>query len=242
MYSDFEFMAGDQLHNQAAKWSYMSGGMICVPMVLRTSQGAGKGYGGQHSQALESHSLHTPGLKVAFPSTAYDAKGLLKTAIRDNDPVVYVESQALYNDKGEVPEGEYLVPFGQARICREGKDVTLIAWGALVQESLRAAETLAQQGVSAEVIDPRTLCPFDYDSVIRSVRKTGRAVVVSQACRTGSFTGEVSSQIQERAFDYLDAPVLRVGSKDGVSPQSEVLEKAYLPFAADIVAAVKQIV
>ncbi len=241
MYSDFEFMAGDQIHNQAAKWSFMSGGMACVPLVVRTSTGAGKGYGGQHSQALESHSTHTPGLKVVVPSTPYDAKGLLKTAIRDNNPVIFVESQSLYNDMGEVPENEYLVPFGQAVVRREGKDVTIVAWGMLAKESLKAAEILAKEGVSAEVIDPRTLCPFDYDTVINSVRKTGRAVVVSQACRTGSFTGEVASQIQERAFSYLDAPVLRVGAKDGVSPQSLVLENAYLPFAADVVAAVKSI-
>ena len=241
MYSDFEFMAGDQLNNQAAKWSFMSGGMACVPMVLRTSTGAGKGYGGQHSQALESHSTHTPGLRVVVPSTPYDAKGLLKTAVRDNNPVVFVESQSLYNDTGEVPEQEYLIPFGEAVVRREGADVTIIAWGLLARESLRAAEMLDGEGISAEVIDPRTLNPFDYDTVVESVRKTGRAVVVSQACRTGSFTGEVASQIQERAFDYLDAPALRVGAKDAVSPQSEILERAYLPFAEDVVAAVRSI-
>jgi 2-oxoisovalerate dehydrogenase E1 component len=240
MYSDFEFQAGDQLYNQAAKWSYMSGGNISVPLVVRSSVGAGKGYGGQHSQSLESHSTHIPGIRVAIPSTPYDAKGLLKTAIRDNNPVMFCESQALYNNRGEVSEDDYTVPFGQAAVRREGGDVTLVAYGQMGPETIEAAEMLAQEhGIEAEVLDPRTLCPFDYESVIRSVQKTGRCVVISQACRTGSFTGEVTAQIQQRAFDYLDAPVERVGAKDGVSPQSYVLEQAYLPGPAEVVAAAR---
>ena len=238
MYSDFEFMAGDQLYNQAAKWHYMSGGQTTVPMVLRTSTGAGKGYGGQHSQALESHSTHTPGLIVVYPSTPYDAKGLLKTAIRDDNPVVFVESQELYNLKGEVPEEDYLVPFGQAAVRREGKDVTIVAWGLLAHLMLEAAEKLAQDhGVQAELIDARSLIPLDIETIVASVKKTGRCVVASQACRTGSYTAEVASQIEQAAFDYLDAPVGRVGSADAISPQSEVLEKAFLPGVDDLVKA-----
>jgi len=230
MYSDFEFMAGDQLYNQAAKWHYMSGGRNLVPMVLRTSTGAGKGYGGQHSQALESHSTHTPGLLVVYPSTPYDAKGLLKTAVRDDNPVVFVESQQLYNVRGEVPEEQYLVPFGEAAVRREGSDVTIVAWGFVADLMDEAAAVLADEhGIEAELIDPRTLIPLDLETIVQSVRKTGRCVVASQACRTGSYTAEVASQIQQEAFDYLDAPVERIGSADAISPQSEVLEKAFLP-------------
>jgi len=238
MYSDFEFQAGDQLFNQAAKWHYMSGGRISVPMVIRTSTGAGKGYGGQHSQALESHSTHTPGLVVVYPSTPYDAKGLLKSAIRDDNPVMFVESQQLYNEKAQVPEEEYLVPIGRAAVRREGADVTLVAWGLLAHLAGRAAEVLSSQHeIQAEVVDPRTLVPLDLDTIVNSVRKTGRCVVASQACRTGSYTGEVASLVQEAAFDYLDAPVERVGSADAISPQSEVLEKAFLPGVEDLVQA-----
>jgi len=235
MYSDFEFQAGDQIHNQAAKWSYMSGGQTSVPIVIRTSTGAGKGYGGQHSQSVESHSTHTPGLKVAVPSTPYDAKGLLKTAIRDDNPVIFVESQALYNDKAIVPEEEYLIPFGVADIKRAGKDVTIVAWGFMVKQALAAAEQLAGKGIEAEVIDPRTLIPLDADAIVRSVKKTGRLIVTSQSCTTGSYTGEICSQVQEKAFDYLDAPIVRIGAVDAVSPQSYVLECAYLPNAQKVV-------
>ena len=242
MYSDFEFQAGDQIYNQAAKWSYMSGGQTSVPMVIRTSTGAGKGYGGQHSQSVESHSTHTPGLKVVVPSTPYDAKGLLKTAIRDDNPIMFVESQALYNEKGVVPEEEYLVPFGVADIRRKGKDITIVAWGFMVKQALDAAEQLAQKhGLEAEVIDPRTLIPLDIDAIIRSVKKTGRLIVTSQSCTTGSYTGEICSQVQQRAFDYLDAPIARVGAVDAVSPQSYVLETAYLPNAEKVLAAAEEL-
>ncbi|MFW6163347.1 MAG: alpha-ketoacid dehydrogenase subunit alpha/beta [Planctomycetota bacterium] len=242
MYSDFEFQAGDQIYNQAAKWGYMSGGSTSVPLVIRSSVGAGKGYGGQHSQSLESHSTHIPGIKVVVPSTPYDGKGLLKTAIRDDNPVIFCESQALYNDTAEIPAEDYTIPFAQAAVRREGSDLTLVAWGQVATLTRQAAETLASEhGIEAEVIDPRTLIPFDTDTVLRSVRKTGRVIVASQATRTGSYTGEVAAQIQELAFDYLDAPVGRVGALDGVSPQSEVLEKAYLPSAADIVAAARRL-
>jgi len=243
MYSDFEFQAGDQIYNQAAKWSYMSGGQTSVPLVIRSSVGAGKGYGGQHSQSLESHSTHTPGIKVVVPSTPYDAKGLLKTAIRDDNPVIFCESQALYNELGEVPAEDYTVPFGVAAIRREGTDLTIVAWGKVAADVLEAAERLeADHGISAEVIDPRTLIPFDIDTIVRSVHKTGRAIIASQSCRTGSYTGEVASQIQELAFDYLDAPVVRIGSLDGISPQSYLLEQAYLPSAATFVDAARALV
>ncbi|MBM4030885.1 MAG: pyruvate dehydrogenase [Planctomycetes bacterium] len=243
MYSDFEYQAGDQIYNQAAKWSYMSGGSLAVPIVIRSSVGAGKGYGGQHSQALESHSTHTPGIKVVFPSTPYDAKGLLKTAIRDDNPVMFCESQALYNDLGVVPAEDYTVPFGAAAVRREGSDITLVSWGKVALDVLEAAKVLeADHKISAEVIDPRTLIPFDIESVLRSVRKTGRAIIASQATRTGSYTGEIASQIQELAFDYLDAPVGRIGALDGVSPQSYVLERAYLPSVATIVAEARKLV
>jgi len=236
MYSDFEFQAGDQIFNQAAKWHYMSGGQTTVPIVIRTATGAGKGYGGQHSQALESHSTHTPGLVVAYPSTPYDAKGLLKSAIRDDNPVMFVESQNLYNEKGEVPQEEYLAPLGRAAIRRPGEGVTIVAWGMVAHLMPRAADLLAERhGIEAELIDPRTLIPLDIETILQSVRKTGRCVVASQACRTGSYTAEVASQIQEAAFDYLDAPVARVGSKDAVSPSSAALEEAFLPGPEDLV-------
>jgi len=236
MYSDFEFQAGDQLFNQAAKWHYMSGGQTTVPLVVRSSVGAGKGYGGQHSQALEAHATHTPGIYVVCPATPYDAKGLLKSAIRDDNPVLFVESQALYNIKGEVPEDDYLVPLGKAAVRRRGEDVTIIAWSLLAHQMIEAGEILANEhNISAELIDLRSLVPLDMETVLASVRKTGRAVVACQACRTGSFTAEVASRIQEEAFDYLDAPVARIGSADAISPQSEVLEAAYLPNVDTIV-------
>ena len=242
MYSDFEFQAGDQLFNQAAKWSFMSGGQTSVPMVVRTSAGCGKGYGGQHSQNLESHACHTPGIKVAVPYTPADAKGLLKAAIRDRDPVLFVESQLLYKLKGVVPEDQdFVVPFGVAAVRREGKDATLVAWSYMVHEALKAADILHSQGLEVEVIDLRTLVPLDMATVLQSVKKTGRAVVTAQAVRTGSFSAEIAARIQEEAFDYLDAPVLRVGAQDAISPQSEILERRYLPWAEDLVHAVRSL-
>ncbi|MCD6417081.1 MAG: dehydrogenase E1 component subunit alpha/beta [Planctomycetes bacterium] len=242
MYSDFEFQAGDQLFNQAAKWHYMSGGQTTVPMVIRSSVGAGKGYGGQHSQALEAHATHTPGMRVVCPSTPYDAKGLLKSAIRDDNPVLFIESQALYNLRAEVPQEGYLEPIGRAAVRRRGGDVTIVAWSLMAHRMLAAAETLAaQHGIDAELIDLRSLIPLDMETVLQSVRKTGRCVVACQACKTGSFTAEVAARIQRQAFDYLDAPVARIGSADAISPQSEALEKAYLPFEQDIVQAALEV-
>ena len=239
MYMDFALMASDQIANQAAKWHYMSGAQVEVPLVIRASVGAGKGYGGQHSQSLESIFTHIPGIYVVYPATPADAKGLLKSAIRYNNPVLFVESQALYPTKGPVPEGDVLIPIGEARIAREGTDATIVAWGPAVLDALSAAGTLAaEQGVEAEVIDLRSLVPLDMTTVLASVRKTGRCVVASQAVLTGSFVNEVVARVQGEAFDDLDAPVGRVGAANGISPQAEGLERAFLPSPADIVKAV----
>jgi len=239
MYMDFALMSSDQIANQAAKWHYMSGAQVEVPLVIRASVGAGKGYGGQHSQSLESIFTHIPGLYVVYPATAADAKGLLKSAIRTNNPVLFVESQGLYPVKGVVPEEEYLVPIGQARVAREGTDVTLVGWGPAVPDLLAAAETLAaEHDVAAEVIDLRSLVPLDMETVLASVRKTGRCVVASQAVLVGSYVNEIVARIQMEAFDYLDGPVGRIGAANGISPQAESLERAFLPNAGDVVRAV----
>jgi 2-oxoisovalerate dehydrogenase E1 component len=242
MYFDFALMSSDQISNQAAKWHYMSGAQTQVPLVIRASAGAGKGYGGQHSQTLESMFCHIPGLYVVYPATPYDAKGMLKAAIRDNNPVLFVESQALYGMKGVVPEDDYLVPLGVADVKKTGSDLTLVAWGPLVHDCLKAADKLhAEKGVSVEVIDLRSLVPLDLETILRSVRKTGRCVVASQAVHIGSYTGEIASTIQDVAFDYLDAPVKRVGAKNGIAPQSHILEAAFLPSVNDILDAARSI-
>ena len=242
MYMDFTLMASDQISNQAAKWHYMSGANVEVPLVYRVSVGGGKGYGGQHSQTLESVFAHIPGLYVVYPATPYDAKGMLKSAIRDNNPVMFVESQLLYGVKGPVPPEEYLVPLGRADVKRQGSDLTIVAWGPAVPDSLKAADLLQQESkCSVEVVDLRSLVPLDIETVLASVRKTGRCVVASQCVSIGSFTGEVASQIMAQAFDYLDAPVVRVGARDGIAPQSHILEAAFLPSADDIARAARSL-
>ncbi len=242
MYMDFALMSSDQISNQAAKWHYMSGAQTEVPVVYRVSVGAGKGYGGQHSQTLESMFCHIPGLYVIYPATPADAKGLLKACIRDNNPVMFVESQGLYAVKGPVPEGDYVVPIGVADVKREGSDLTFVAWGPAVHDCLKAADKLkAEKGVSCEVIDLRSLVPLDMETVLRSVQKTGRCVVASQAIHIGSYTAEIASTIQDAAFDYLDAPVKRVGAKNGIAPQSHILEAAFLPSVQDLVNAAHSI-
>jgi len=242
MYMDFALMSSDQIANQAAKWHYMSGAQTELPLVIRASVGGGKGYGGQHSQTLESVFAHIPGLYVVYPATAYDAKGLLKASIRDNNPVLFVESQLLYGEKDVVPAEDYLVPLGQAEIRRAGRDLTIVAWGPAVLDALKAADRLKKEdGAEAEVVDIRCLVPFDEATVVRSVSKTGRCIVASHAVNIGSFTGEIVSRIMEQAFDDLDAPVLRVGAKNGIAPQSHILEAAFLPNAGDIVAAARRI-
>ena len=242
MYMDFGLMASDQISNQAAKWHYMSGANIEVPLVYRASVGGGKGYGGQHSQTLESMFAHIPGLYVVYPATPADAKGMLKSAIRDNNPVMFVESQIMYNMKGVVPQGEHLVPLGKADVKRDGTDVTIVTWGPMLYDALKAAEMLAQEKTSAEVIDLRSLVPLDMETILASVRKTGRCVVASHCVGIGSFTGEIASRIMAEAFDSLDAPVVRVGAKDGIAPQAYSLEDAFLPHDRDIVAAVKGLI
>jgi 2-oxoisovalerate dehydrogenase E1 component len=242
MYMDFALMSSDQISNQAAKWHYMSGAQTEVPVVYRVSVGAGKGYGGQHSQTLESMFCHIPGLYVIYPSTPAEAKGLLKSAIRDNNPVMFVESQGLYAIKGPVPEGDYLTPIGVADIKRAGNDLTFVTYGPAVHDCLKAADKLqAEKGVSCEVIDLRSLVPLDLDTVLHSVQKTGRCVVASQAIHIGSYTGELASTIQDAVFDYLDAPVKRVGAKNGIAPQSHILEAAFLPSIQDLVDAANSI-
>jgi len=220
----------------------MSGAKAELPLVIRASVGGGKGYGGQHSQTLESVFTHIPGLYVVYPCTPYDAKGMLKSSIRDNNPILFVESQLLYGVKGDVPAEDYLVPLGRADVKRAGSDLTIVAWGPAVHDALKAADMLAaERKVSAEVVDVRSLVPLDLETILASVRKTGRCVVASQAIDIGSYTGEIASRIMERAFDYLDAPVLRVGARNGIAPQSHVLEAAFLPNAKDIVKAANDI-
>ncbi len=243
MYMDFALMASDQIANQAAKWHYMSGAQVEVPLVIRASVGAGKGYGGQHSQSLESVFAHIPGLWVVYPSTPADAKGLLKSAIRTNNPVLFVESQGLYGTTGPVPDGDVLVPIGEARVARPGDDATIVAWGPAVPDALAAADRLAaEHGIAAEVIDLRSLVPLDMDTVLASVRRTGRCVVASQAVLIGSFVNEIVARVQQEAFDDLDAPVGRVGAANGISPQATGLEAAFLPGPDDIVDAVLALV
>ena len=242
MYMDFALMAGDQICNQAAKWHFMSGAQVEVPLVIRASVGGSKGYGGQHSQTLESLMAHIPGLYVVYPATAYDAKGLMKSAIRDNNPIIFVESQLLYGEKGVVPEEEYLVPLGIADVKRSGNDLTIVAWGPAVLDSLKAADRLqTETGATVEVVDLRCLVPLDIETVLRSVQKAGRCVVVSHAVQVGSYTGEVASRIQSEAFDYLDAPIMRVGARNGIAPQSHILEAAFLPTVEDILKAARAI-
>jgi len=242
MYMDFALMASDQIANQAGKWHFMSGGQTTIPMVIRCSVGAGKGYGGQHSQSLESLFTHLPGLIVAYPSTAEDAKGMLKSAIRSDDPVLFCESQGLYAARGPVPEGEYTVPLGKSAVVREGGDATIVAWGPAVPDALKAAEQLAGEGIECEVIDLRTLVPLDMEPVLASVAKTGRCVVAAQAILSGSYVNEVVARVVAEAFDDLDAPVARIGAANGISPQAEGLEAAFLPGADDIAVAVKGLI
>jgi pyruvate dehydrogenase E1 component beta subunit len=237
---NFSLLAIDQIINNASKLHYMSGGQINVPLVIRMASGAGSQLGAQHSHSLEGWYAHVPGLKVVCPSNPHDAKGLLKTAFRDDNPVIFVEHTAIYSLRGEVPEGEYFVPFGLANVVRPGSDVTLIGYSGSVHQGMLAAALLAEQDeIEAEVIDLRTLRPLDIDTVVESVKKTGRAVVVEDDWEFGGFGGEVATQIQALAFDYLDAPVERVGGADIPMPYSGRLEQAALPSAEQIASAVR---
>jgi pyruvate dehydrogenase E1 component beta subunit len=238
---NFSLLAIDQIINNASKLHYMSGGQINVPLVVRMASGAGSQLGAQHSHSLEGWYAHVPGLKVVCPSNPYDAKGLLKTAFRDDNPVIFIEHTAIYALKGEVPEEEYFVPFGTARVARPGTDVTIVGYSGSVHQSSRAATALAEQDeIEAEVIDLRTLRPLDLETVLESVRKTSRAVVVEDDWRFGGFAGEIVSLIQEKAFDYLDAPIARVAGADVPMPYSRALEMAALPSEQQIAEAVRR--
>jgi pyruvate/2-oxoglutarate/acetoin dehydrogenase E1 component len=238
LYVDFAALAMDQIVNQAAKLRYMFGGKASASLVLRAQGGGGRGNAAQHSQSLEMWFVHTPGLYVIQPSTPYDAKGLLKAAIRDDNPVIFLEHKLLYGEKGPVPEGEYLVPIGKADIKRPGKDVTVVAHSRMLLLALAAAEKLSQEDIQVEVIDPRTLKPLDTAPIIASVKKTGRLVVVSEGVCTGGFASEVAAVIQEQAYDYLDAPVFRVTTEDVPIPYAGELELEALPKEGDIIQAV----
>ena len=240
MFIDFITLALDQLVNGAAKAHFMSGGQLTVPLVLRTQGGAGQRGAAQHSQSMESWLTHVPGLKVVMPSRASDAAGLLASAIADPNPVVYIENKTLYFRSGEVPEPAAAVPIGKAATLREGGDVTIVALSSLVHDALEAANRLAaEDGIEAEVIDPRTLVPLDIEAIVESVKRTGRLVVAHEAVEHGGFGAEIAAQVQRAAFDYLDAPIVRVGAPFAPIPFSAPLEDAYLPGADDVVAAVQ---
>ncbi len=229
MFGDFSTLTMDQMVNQAAKAHYMSGGKLSAPLVMRTTMGAGRRSAAQHSQSLYAWFCHIPGLKVVIPSTPYDAKGLLKSAIRDNNPVIFFEDKMMYQSKGPVPEGDYTIPLGLADIKREGEDITIVATSSMVQVALKAAERLAEQGISAEVIDPRTLFPLNTEPLIASAKKTSRVIVVDEAYRRYGITGELAATITEGAFYYLDAPVRRLAALDVPVPFSPALEDLTIP-------------
>jgi pyruvate/2-oxoglutarate/acetoin dehydrogenase E1 component len=238
---NFALLAIDQIVNSAAKMRQMSGGQLSVPIVFRGPQGAAHQLAAQHSQVFESMYAYVPGLKVAVPATPRDAKGLLKTAIRDEDPVVFMESEVLYGAKGEVEEGELLIPFGEAEVVREGVDVTIVAWQKMRFVALAAAEELAKEGVEAEVIDPRTLRPFDLDAVLASVAKTHRCVVVEEGWPWMGSGAQVADSVQRHGFDELDAPVVRVTGRDVPMPYAKPLENVVLPSAERVKEAVRQV-
>ena len=241
MFGDFMTLAMDQIVNQAAKVHYMSGGKLRVPLVIRTTMGATRRSAAQHSQSLYAWVAHIPGLKVAIPSTPYDAKGLLKTAIRDDNPVVFFEDKMMYQLKGPVPEADYTIPFGVADVKRSGSDLTIIATSSMVHVALAAAKMLDEAGISAEVVDPRTLFPLDARALVESVSKTGRAIVVDEGYRRYGVTAEIASTVADGAFDYLDAPVMRVTALDVPVPFSPVLEDQTVPTAEAVTAAAKRL-
>jgi pyruvate dehydrogenase E1 component beta subunit len=242
MFGDLTALAMDQIANQAAKIRYMFGGQAKCPLVIRTPFGAGVNIASHHSQSLEAWFMHVPGLYVAVPSTPYDAKGLLKSAIRGNNPVMFCEHKLLYPIEGEVPEEEYTVPFGVADVKRDGEDVTVVATLYMVHKALEAAKTLEREGISVEVVDPRTLTPLDKQTIINSVKKTGRIIIVSEDCKTAGVSAEIAAIIAEEAIDYLDAPIKRVAEPDTPIPFSPPLEQYVIPDEKAIVKAVKEVV
>jgi len=242
MFGDLTALAMDQIANQAAKIRYMFGGQASCPLVIRTPFGAGVNIASHHSQSLEAWFMHVPGLYVAVPSTPYDAKGLLKTAIRGDNPVFFCEHKLLYPIEGEVPEEEYMVPFGVADVKRIGSDVTVVATLYMVHKALSAAEMLEKEGISVEVIDLRTLTPLDKKTIVSSVKKTGRIIVVSEDCKTAGVSAEIAAVVAEEAVDYLDAPIKRVAGQDTPIPFSPPLEQYVIPDEEKIIQAIKEVV
>jgi pyruvate dehydrogenase E1 component beta subunit len=238
---NFSLVSIDQIINNAAKMYQMSGGQFNIPIVFRGPTASAGQLGATHSQAFENWFANTPGLKVVVPSNPYDAKGLLKAAIRDNDPVIFMESEQMYGDKGEIPEGEYVLPIGVADVKREGKHVTIVSFGKIIKEAYAAADELAKDGIEAEIIDLRTVRPLDYDAIFKSVKKTNRLVVLEEAWPFASVASEIAYKVQSEAFDYLDAPVQRITTKDTPAPYSKKLFDLWLPNKNDVVKAVKKV-
>jgi pyruvate/2-oxoglutarate/acetoin dehydrogenase E1 component len=240
MFMDFLTISMNQLVNQAAKIRFMFGGKASIPMVIRTPAGSGTGAAAQHCQSLEAWFIHTPGIKVVAPATPYDVKGLLITAIRDNNPVLFMEHKLLYRTPGPVPEELYTIPLGQAQVRREGRDLTVLAYSIMVPRALEAAEQLAPEGIGIEVVDLRSLKPLDKETIVRSVSKTGRTLILHESPRTGGFGGELAAVVAEsEAFDYLDAPICRLAGRDIPIPYNRTLERATVPQVEDIVAAAR---
>jgi pyruvate dehydrogenase E1 component beta subunit len=243
MFMDFTTLASEQLVNQAAKIRFMFGGKATVPMVLRAPAGSGTGAAAQHSQSLENWYVHIPGLKVVMPTSPYDVKGLLISSIRDDNPVIFLEHKLLYKTKGPVPEELYTIPLGAAEVKREGSDLTIVATSVMVPRSLEAAEQLAEEGIEVEVVDPRTLKPLDTDTILNSVIKTSRVLIVHEAAKTGGFGGELAARIAESdAFGYLDAPIVRLAGRDIPIPYNRTLEYHTVPQVEDIVERAREIV
>ncbi|HEY9185099.1 MAG TPA: pyruvate dehydrogenase complex E1 component subunit beta [Salegentibacter sp.] len=238
---NFSLVGIDQIINNAAKMRQMSGGQFNIPIVFRGPTGSAGQLGATHSQAFESWYANTPGLKVIVPSNPYDAKGLLKAAIRDDDPVIFMESEQMYGDKGEVPEEEYTIEIGKADIKREGKDVTIVSFGKIIKEAYKAADELEKDDISCEIIDLRTVRPMDHDTIIESVKKTNRLVILEESWPFGSVATEITYQVQEKAFDFLDAPIVKINTADTPAPYSPVLLKEWLPNSGDVVKAVKKV-
>ncbi|PKG49832.1 MULTISPECIES: pyruvate dehydrogenase complex E1 component subunit beta [Olleya] len=238
---NFSLVGIDQIINNAAKIRQMSGGQFNCPIVFRGPTGSAGQLGATHSQAFENWFANTPGLKVVVPSNPYDAKGLLKSAIRDNDPVIFMESEQMYGDKGEVPEGEYTIPLGVAEIKREGTDVTIVSFGKIIKEAYIAAEQLAKDGISCEIIDLRTVRPMDREAIVKSVKKTNRLIILEEAWPFGNVATEITYLVQSEAFDYLDAPIIKINTADTPAPYSPVLLAEWLPDHTDVITAVKKV-
>ena len=238
---NFALVGIDQIINNAAKIRQMSGGQFPCPIVFRGPTGSAGQLAATHSQAFESWYANCPGLKVIVPSNPYDAKGLLKSAIRDNDPVIFMESEQMYGDKGEVPEGEYTLPIGVADVKRVGKDVTIVSFGKILKEAIKAAEELAKENIDCEVIDLRTIRPMDYKTIFESVKKTNRLVILEESWPFGNISTEITYQVQSELFDYLDAPIEKINTADTPAPYSPVLLKEWLPDAEDVINSVKKV-